>query len=101
MPRPILRPAASAASKLPCDVMRGDAGFHANETRRQIGEPRFDLATRPFLTKDNCTTLVQADRLEGILANTDADYGNRRAGFLGQGVLWLSANEARRETDLS
>jgi hypothetical protein len=30
-------------------VMGADAGFHADQARRYIGEPRFHLATRPLL----------------------------------------------------
>jgi hypothetical protein len=39
-------------------MMRADAGFHADQARRHIGKPRFDLAARPLLP--------QHDRARGI-----------------------------------
>src|SRR6202008_3407205 len=33
-------------------VMGADAGFHADQARRYIGEPPFHLATRPLLPKN-------------------------------------------------
>jgi hypothetical protein len=35
--------------KFAAQVMCADAGFHADQARRHIGEPRLHLATRPFL----------------------------------------------------
>src|SRR5881392_3339379 len=36
-------------SEFAAQVMCADAGFHADQARRYIGEPRLHLATRPFL----------------------------------------------------
>ena len=42
--------------------MRADAGLHPNQARRQIGEPRFNLATRPLLAQyDRATLFVPYD----------------------------------------
>ena len=37
--------------QLTTEMMRTDAGLHADQARRHIGKPRFDLATRPLLTQ--------------------------------------------------
>jgi hypothetical protein len=39
-------------------VMCADAGFHADQARRYIGEPRFHLATRPVCTENLNTGVV-------------------------------------------
>jgi len=41
--------------------MRADAGLHADPTRRQIGEPRLHLTTRPLLPQHNGSALVLAN----------------------------------------
>ena len=45
--------------QLPTEVMRTDASFHADQAPRHIGQPCFDLATRPFLTQHNSTAVIQ------------------------------------------
>jgi hypothetical protein len=35
--------------QLAAQMMCADAGLHADQARRQVGEPRFHLAARPFL----------------------------------------------------
>ena len=39
--------------ELATEMMRANAGFHADQARRHIGKPRFDLATRPLLPQDD------------------------------------------------
>src|SRR5438309_12042631 len=41
-------------------VMCADAGFHADQARRYIGEPRFDLATRPLLPQHDGAARIVA-----------------------------------------
>ena len=65
--------------ELATEVMRTDAGLHADQARRHIGEPRFDLATRPLLTQRDCTAFIKTNDMEPVLADIDADYGNRPA----------------------
>src|SRR3984885_1188022 len=67
--------------------MRTDAGFHTDQARRHIGESRFNLATRPLLTQRDCTTFIKTNNMERVLADIDADYGNRSAKILRHGVL--------------
>src|ERR1700732_4242891 len=57
--------------ELATKVMRTDAGLHADQARRHIGEPCFNLATRPLLTQHDCTTAIEADDVEGVLADIE------------------------------
>jgi len=67
--------------------MRADAGLHPDEARRYVGKAGLDLATRPFLTQHNGTTLIVAYDVERILADIDTNHGNRSVECLGHGVL--------------
>ena len=68
-------------------VVCADAGFHADQARRHIGEPRFHLATRPLLPQHDGAARIVAHDMERVLANIDADYGDRGMECLGHGVL--------------
>jgi hypothetical protein len=46
--------------QLTTEMMRPNAGLHADQARRQIGEPGFDLATRPLLPQHDGTAPVLA-----------------------------------------
>ena len=50
--------------ELPTKMMRTDASFHADQARRQIGEPGFDLATRPLLPQHDGTAPVLAHKVK-------------------------------------
>ena len=52
--------------------MRPDAGLHPDQTRGHI-----DLAARPLLSQHNCAALIEANEVERVLTDIDADYGNR------------------------
>src|SRR5258708_22227124 len=67
--------------------MGGDAGFHADQARRYIGEPRFHLATRPLLPQHEGAARIVAHDVERVLADIDADDGDRGIGCLRHGVL--------------
>jgi hypothetical protein len=45
-------------------MMRANAGFHADPTRRNIAKPRFHLATRPLLPQHDRTALIKANNVE-------------------------------------
>src|SRR6476619_6491868 len=47
----------------------------------------FNLATRPLLTQHDCTTAIEADDVEGVLADIDTDYGNCVVEIVGHSVL--------------
>src|SRR5712672_581513 len=67
--------------------MCADAGFHANQARRYVGEPRFHLATRPLLPQHDGAARIVAYDVERVLADIDADHGDRSIGYLRHGVL--------------
>src|SRR3984893_7041437 len=67
--------------------MCADAGFHADQARRYIGEPRFHLATRPFLPQHDRAACIVAHDVERVLADIDADHGDRGIGCLRHSVL--------------
>ena len=68
-------------------MMRADAGLHADQARRQIGEPCYNLATRPLLPQHDCAALVVAYDVERVLADIDTDHGDCAVEFLRHGVL--------------
>src|SRR5215471_9309438 len=68
-------------------MMCADAGLHADQARRQVGEPGFHLATRPLLPQHQGSTAILADQMERVLADIDADDGDFATAFLGHGVL--------------
>src|SRR5712664_4375818 len=67
--------------------MCADASFHADQARRSIGEPRFHLATRPLLPQHDRAARIVAHDVERVLADIDADHGDRSTGCLRHGVL--------------
>ena len=69
------------------DMMCADVGFHADQARRHIGEPRFHLAPRPLVPQHDGAARIGAHDVERVLADIDADYGDRGIGYLGHGVL--------------
>src|SRR4029079_10746910 len=68
-------------------MMRTDAGLHADQARGHVGKVCFDLATRPLLPQRNCAWLIQADNVERVLADIDADHGDRGVELLRHVVL--------------
>ena len=50
--------------------------LHADQAGWHIGKPYLYLATRPLLTQHNCAAIIQADDVERVLTDIDADYGN-------------------------
>src|SRR5262249_37856383 len=77
--------------ELATEMMRADAGLHPDQTRRQVGEPRFHLAARPLLPQHDGSALIVADDVERVLADIDADHSNRSTEFLRHGVLLVWA----------
>jgi hypothetical protein len=58
------------------EMVRADAGFHANQTWRHIREPRFHLATRPLLSQHDGTAPIETYGVERVLANVDTGEGD-------------------------
>jgi len=50
--------------QLTTEMMRPNAGLQADQARRQIGEPGFDLATRPLLPQHDGTAPVLAHEVK-------------------------------------
>ena len=67
--------------------MGADASFHADQARRYIGEPGFHLATRPLLPQHDGAARIVAHDVERVLADIDADHGDRGIGCLRHGAL--------------
>src|SRR5262249_43785327 len=68
-------------------VMRANTGFHANQARRHGRQPCFHLATRPLLPQHDRTALIETNNVERVLADIDADHGNRSVKLLRHGLL--------------
>src|SRR5215472_7991185 len=68
-------------------MMRPHASLHADQARGHVGEPGFDLATRPLLSQHDGPTSIQANNMERVLPDIDADYGNSCLACLSHGVL--------------
>jgi hypothetical protein len=76
--------------ELATEVMRTDAGFHADQTRWHVGKACFNLATRPLLTQHDRTAAIEADDVERVLANIDTDYGDCVVEIVRHSVLLVS-----------
>jgi hypothetical protein len=57
------------------EMMGADAGLHADQTGLQVRKACFNPATRPFLMQHNGAALIEANDVERVLANIDADEG--------------------------
>jgi hypothetical protein len=73
--------------ELATEMMRPDAGLHANQTGRHIREPCFHLATRPLLPQDNLPARVLTDNVEGVFTDIDTNNGSSSIDLLGHDVL--------------
>ena len=69
------------------EMVGTDTGLHADQAGRHIGEARFHLPTRPLLPERDCPTSIQADDVEGVLADIDTDRGDHTLHDLSHGVL--------------
>jgi len=54
--------------------MGADAGFHADQARRYIGESRLHLATRPLLPQHDGAARIVPTTWNEFLADIDADH---------------------------
>src|SRR5450631_1716059 len=70
-----------------CGSGDADAGFNSDQARRYIGKPGFHLATRPFLPQHDGAACIVAYDVERVLADIDADHGDRGIGCLRHGAL--------------
>src|SRR5215467_2350122 len=56
--------------------MGADTGLHANQAGREVGKPGFELAARELLAQNDGAALVEADEVEDVLADVDAENGD-------------------------
>jgi hypothetical protein len=60
-------------------MMRTKTRFHADQARRHVGQPYFDLTTRPLLPQHNRAAFIQPDEPQVIAdlrrATSSADIG--------------------------
>jgi hypothetical protein len=73
--------------ELATEMMRTDAGLHADQARGHIGKACFDLATRSLLAQHDCATTIEPNDVERVLTDINADYGNRTLCCRSHGVL--------------
>jgi hypothetical protein len=54
-------------------MMGADAGLHADQARRNVGEAIRDLAAQQLPTQYDRSALVEADQVERVLTDIDAN----------------------------
>jgi hypothetical protein len=59
------------------DVVGARAGLHADEAARDICQPSLDLTARELQLQNNRAARIEADQVEGVLTEVDADSGDR------------------------
>src|SRR5262249_54756679 len=64
--------------QLAAEMMCPDTSLHADETRRQVGQPCFYLPARPLLPQHDCTTFIVPHYVKRVLADIDTDHGDSR-----------------------
>src|SRR6266446_2047943 len=62
--------------ELAAEMMGPDTSLHPDQARRHVREAGLDLAAREFLSQNDLAALIQANKVEGVLANVDADRGD-------------------------
>ena len=60
----VLHPEKTKRCEFAAQVMCADAGLHADQARRYVDEPRFHLATRPFLPQHDGAPRIVAHDVE-------------------------------------
>jgi hypothetical protein len=63
----------SKRGELAGDVMRAATGFHADQAARNVGKPALKLSARALQLQNDRPALIEADKMETILAEIDAD----------------------------
>jgi len=68
--------------KAPAEAVSPDTCVHDDDAGRHIGQANLDLGARPPLAQHDGSTVVEADEMEGILADVEAKRGEGgRLGF--------------------
>jgi hypothetical protein len=61
--------------ELTAQMMGADTGLHADQARRHVGKANRDLAARQLLPQHDRSALVEADQVERVLTDIDANRG--------------------------
>ena len=64
------------------DVMRARAGLEADKAGRQIDKPADKLVARYLDAHGDGAAFIEADEVEGVLADVETDRRDRIGGFL-------------------
>jgi hypothetical protein len=62
--------------------MSSRAGFHADQAARNVGQPALKLSARALQLQNDRPALIEADKMEAILAEIDADRADGRVDVL-------------------
>src|SRR5450631_3295843 len=84
--------------KLATEMMRTDAGLHADQARRYVGKACGYLATRPLLMQHDRAALIVAHDVERVLTDINADYGDCGIELLRHGVLLVFGAHGQLKT---
>src|SRR5262245_10520429 len=63
----------SKRGELASDVMRARTRFHADQAARNVGKPALKLSARAFELQNDRPALIEANKMETILTEIDAD----------------------------
>src|SRR5262249_17423834 len=85
------------------DVMRSRAGFHPDQAAWNVGEPALELSARALQLQNDRSALIEADKVEAILAEVDADraHGGGCCGFVSHGTCSLCFSIPRKTLRLA
>jgi hypothetical protein len=68
--------------KLAANVTSSRAGFHTDQAARNVGQPALKLSARALQLQNDRPALIEADKMEAILAEIDADRADGRVDVL-------------------
>ena len=66
--------------ELAADVVGPSTGLHADQTRRDVGQPLRELGAGELDAQHDGAALILADEMERVLAQIDAQGGNGSRG---------------------
>jgi hypothetical protein len=62
--------------KLAADMVSPGTGFHADQARREVGQPLRELRAGDLDPQHDGAALILTDQVEAVLAQIDAQRGN-------------------------
>jgi hypothetical protein len=82
--------------KFATEMTHPGAGLHADQARRHIGEPGFDLAARQLLPQHDRAALIQTHDVKRVLADIDSGDGDCSVEFLRHNALLVFGATCQR-----